>query len=180
MRSKATTSHSPPSSHQLRHRGTAEHDRGLRRTGRGAHRFTGARTNTTRGCAGRGGLQRWPERLGAWATQAAPRSSRQSGLVARRPIVTHTPTPPHIAFVRAPMDDSSHQTVPASRRKGARPLFRRVTSPNVAHEASSTAWRDRAMLEKFSLRQSRRPRHQVMAHTSSSLLSRCVALWASM
>ena len=48
----------------------------------------------------------------ALATQAAPRSSRQSERLAVLPIVTHTPTPPHVAFVRAPMDDSSHQTVP--------------------------------------------------------------------
>jgi hypothetical protein len=65
---------------------------------------------------------------GAWATQTAPRSSRQSELVAVLPIVTHTPTPPHVAFVRAPTDDSSHPTLPASRRKGVRPLFKRVNS----------------------------------------------------
>jgi hypothetical protein len=39
---------------------------------------------------------------GAWATQAAPRSSRQSELVAVLPIVTHTPTPPRVAFCPSP------------------------------------------------------------------------------
>jgi len=39
---------------------------------------------------------------GAWATQAAPRSSRQSPVVAVLAIGTHTPTPPHVAFPRAP------------------------------------------------------------------------------
>jgi hypothetical protein len=70
---------------------------------------------------------------GAWATQAAPRSSRQSELVAVLPIVTHTPTPPHVAFVRAPTDDSSHQTAPASLRKGVRPLFKRVNSKRITY-----------------------------------------------
>jgi len=55
--------------------------------------------------------------LGPEATQAAPRSSRQSGLIAVVPIVTHTPTPPHVAFFRAPMDDSSHE-------KGTVPFFK--------------------------------------------------------
>jgi hypothetical protein len=50
------------------------------------------------GSACRGGRMDW----GALATQASPRSSRQSGLVAVLPIVTHTPTPPHVAFPRAP------------------------------------------------------------------------------
>ncbi len=40
--------------------------------------------------------------MGTEATQAAPRSSRQSGLVAVLPIVTHTPPNPHIAFPRDP------------------------------------------------------------------------------
>jgi hypothetical protein len=35
---------------------------------------------------------------GAWATQAAPRSSRQSDLVAVLPIVTHTPRSPYVDF----------------------------------------------------------------------------------
>ena len=81
------------------------------------------------GAACRGGRMHW----GAWATQAAPRSSRQSDLVAVLPIVTHTPTPPHVAFVRAPADDSSHQTEPASGRKGVRPLFKRVNSKRITH-----------------------------------------------
>jgi len=50
--------------------------------------------------------------LGAGATQAAPRSSRQAERLAVLPIVTHTPTPPHVAFFRPPMDDSSHKTGP--------------------------------------------------------------------
>jgi hypothetical protein len=49
------------------------------------------------------------------------------------PLVTHTPTPPHVAFVRAPTNDSSHQTVPTSRRKGVRPLFRRVNSKHATY-----------------------------------------------
>jgi len=78
---------------------------------------------------------------GAWATQAAPRSSRQSDLVAVLPLVTHTPTPPHVAFVRAPTDDSSHQTEPAFRthEKGVRPLFRWVNSKHVTYAASSVS-----------------------------------------
>ena len=57
------------------------------------------------GAACKGGRIRW----GAWATQAAPRSSRQSERLAVLPIVTHTPTPSHVAFSRAPMDDSCHE-----------------------------------------------------------------------
>jgi hypothetical protein len=86
------------------------------------------------GAACKGGRMHW----GAWATQAAPRSSRQSDLVAVLPIVTHTPTPPHVAFVRAPTDDSSHQTEPASRthEKGVRPLFKRVDAKHVKYAPS--------------------------------------------
>jgi len=40
--------------------------------------------------------------LGAWTTQGAPRSSRQSGVVAVLQIGTHTPPNPRIAFRRAP------------------------------------------------------------------------------
>jgi hypothetical protein len=42
------------------------------------------------------------EHWGPWATQGAPRSSRQSEVVAVWPIVTHTPTQPHIPPHRAP------------------------------------------------------------------------------
>ena len=55
-----------------RPRGAAERDTGTLRTGRLAHRFTGARTNTTRGCAGRGGLQRWPDALGGLGHASRP------------------------------------------------------------------------------------------------------------
>ena len=80
--------------------GVRERIPGLRR--RVSVETTGARGNATRGFNGRGGLQRWPDGLRAGATQAAPRSSRQSGLAAVWPIVTHTPPNPHIAFRRAP------------------------------------------------------------------------------
>jgi len=40
------------------------------------------------------------------------------------PLVTHTPTPPHVAFPKAPPHDSSQQKA----RKGDSPLFQRVNS----------------------------------------------------
>ena len=112
-----------------------------------------ARGNTTRGCDERVGVltgspglgktrhgvapDEAPCRcgrrgLGPEATQGAPRSSRQSGLIAVVPIVTHTPTPPHVAFFRAPMDDSSHE-------KGDSPLFERVNAPCVTRDPLRTS-----------------------------------------
>jgi hypothetical protein len=44
------------------------------------------------------------------ATQAAPRSSRQSGRFAVLPIVTHTSTPPHIAPFSAPLPTETFRT----------------------------------------------------------------------
>jgi len=60
------------------------------------------------------------------ATQGAPRSSRQSGVVAVLPIVTHTSTPPHIApFFRAPpYGDISNRVPPygATKTSSRKPL----------------------------------------------------------
>jgi hypothetical protein len=51
------------------------HNRRTASDGR-AHRFTGARTNTTRGCAGRGGLQRWPDAIGGRGPRKPPLGAR--------------------------------------------------------------------------------------------------------
>ncbi len=67
---------------------------------------------------GRSGLR--PE-----ATQGAPRSSRQSGVEAVLPIVTHTPQNPHIAFAGAPPYRDRTHNLPkrqaAARARRAKP-----------------------------------------------------------
>ena len=60
---------------QLRHRRMERHGR--------AHRFTGCRKNTTRGSAGRGGLQRWPNGLEGMGHASRPSELAPSGAACR-------------------------------------------------------------------------------------------------
>jgi hypothetical protein len=67
----------------------------LRVDAAGGPRGTGARKKARHGAASNGAACKGGRRgLRPEATQAAPRSSRQSEVVAVLPIVTHTPTPP--------------------------------------------------------------------------------------
>ena len=85
--------------------------------GRGGTRRGGA----TDGAPCKGGRKGW----GPEATQGAPRSSRQSGVVAVLPIGTHTPPNPHIAFRRAPPYGDRKNNLPkrqaAARARRAKP-----------------------------------------------------------
>jgi hypothetical protein len=67
-------------------------------------RWTGTRNKARHGVASNGTpCKGGRRRLGPEATQGAPRSSRQSEVVAVLPIVTHTSTPPPIVPCSAPL-----------------------------------------------------------------------------
>ena len=108
-----------------RPRGEAERDTGTLRTGRRAHRFTGARTNTTRGCAGRGGLQRWPDALGGLGHASRPSELAPIGAgCCRADCHSHADSTPCRVF---PSPYGRLLT-----RKGVRPHFKGL-SPSTSH-----------------------------------------------